>query len=126
MTGARDAPAMHPHTAVALPVLLVLAACASAPAPVTQSQPASAVPALRVLQIHDVRDLVTPPGDEEMVRRLAEQVRDGVTFLLGGTDPGATVTAHGAAIVVYAVPEVQRRVTDYLTHKREGVTPERL
>lgn len=88
--------------------------------------PAAAVSAAPVIQVHDVRDIVSPPGDPQGVTRLADRVREAVVRAHGADEPGATVTARGTAIVVVAAPETQRRVSDYLLRQRESVRPDGL
>ncbi len=113
---------------LATSVLLVLSACASTeyvprtPGPA----PSARTPAAPVIQIHDVRDIVSPPGDARAVSGLADEVRELVVFIHGGDDPGATVTEHGNAIVVVATPEMQRKISDYLRRQRESVRPDGL
>lgn len=77
----------------------------------------------RVIQIHDVRDLVTPAGDPEAVADLAAELREPMTFLYGADDPDASITAKGTALVVVARPSLQTRVRNFLARKRAGVTP---
>jgi hypothetical protein len=115
---------------LAATALLVLAACTPAKcvpaARAPGASPATQTPAAPVIQVHDVRDIVSPPGDREGVSRLAAEVRELVVFVHGGDDPGATVTANGTAIVVVATPEMQRKVSDYLMRQREDVRPDGL
>jgi hypothetical protein len=105
--------------------LLVLAACAS-PTRAPHVAPPAPTSAAPVIKVHDVRDIVSPPGDPQDVSHLADQVREMVVFIHGGEDPGATVTANGSAIVVVATPQMQRKVSDYLLRRRENVRPDGL
>ena len=79
--------------------------------------------ATQVLQVHNVSDLVKPPGDKDAVADLADEVRSSVALLYGSVDPDAAVYTHGTEIVVMAVPHVQARISNFLSRKRAGVTP---
>lgn len=71
-----------------------------------------------VLQIHDVGDLVAPPGDAAATEALASEVRRAVGAEDPSNDASITVTVHGSAIVVRATPVVQREVREFLRSRR--------
>lgn len=73
------------------------------------------------LQVHDVRDLVDPPGDASATEALASEVRRAVGAEDPSNDASITVTAHGSAIVVRGTPEVQREVRALLGRRRSRI-----
>jgi hypothetical protein len=129
MTAPPDDPAMRIHLVLAAAALSV--SCASSSAPTTCDEcvatdcPQVPVPApsagVRTIQVFPVADLVTPPGDPDRIADLASNIRADLTFLVGDLD--STVDAHGTSIVVVSTPHVLARVSNHLSRKRAGVSP---
>lgn len=125
MTAGSDAAGMHNTLRLVL-VGVLAAACASSAARQRNWEAEPVPPASqgeRVIQIHDVRDLVTPAGDPEAIADLAAELREPITFLYGSDDPDASITAKGTSLVVVARPHLQARIRNFLARKRAGVEP---
>lgn len=115
--------------AATLLVTSLAASCAgTSSAPLPTPAPASAdaaTVATPVVQIHDVRDLVTPPGesspDTDRTEQLAGELRASLTFVGGSAADQVEFTALGGDLIVRAPQAVQAQIRAALLRRRELV-----
>lgn len=105
----RDAPATPAGSASTSPA-------ASGPAPAAPLE-------APVVQIHDVRDLVTPPGetapDTDRTEQLAAELRESLTSVGGAAADRVEITALGGDLIVRAPRGAQAQIRAALTARRE-------
>jgi hypothetical protein len=106
-------------------LLVAAAACPSCASTHPAEAPAPAAPdaAAVTIQLHEVRDLLDPPGDAAKAAALADEIR---TALASGRTAGApepSVVAHGTAILVVADAKSQAVASRRLRELRAAKAP---